>query len=160
MSSRLAERIFQRWALRRKQLGGVFRDVHIVFETDTKFSVDVDAGLVAGRHIGRKPGGVAADEVWPFVTIHAQAVTETVGKILVVRTVARVSNYFSCGRIDSTTFRSWSCRGQGGRLRAMHDVEHFVHLVPGFFLELSQDKSASYVGLISFHNAAVIDHYE
>ncbi len=68
-----------------KHLGTVGGDDPVVFEADAEFASDVDAGLVGEGHAGGERRGVAADEVGPFVAVHAaDAVTEAVGEVFVV----------------------------------------------------------------------------
>ena len=55
-----------------------FRDVHIIFKANAKFSSNVNIGLVAGGHIGLQFGRVAADQIGPLVHIHADAVAQAV----------------------------------------------------------------------------------
>jgi len=52
----------------------------VVFEAEPpEFAGDVDAGFVGEAHAGGERGGVAADEVGPFVAVHAIAVAEAGG---------------------------------------------------------------------------------
>src|SRR5438094_5556262 len=71
-----AERLFQARALRREQFGAVFGDVHIVFQAHAKFAAQIDPWLVAERHARLKLCLVAADQIRPFVDIHANAVAD------------------------------------------------------------------------------------
>ena len=46
-------------------------------------------------------GGVATHQVRPLVAVHAHAVTQAVGKVFVIRTVAGVGDYLASGRVDA-----------------------------------------------------------
>src|SRR5262249_11257138 len=89
------KRLLQIRALRRKQLSSVLGDVHVVFQSDTKFPADVDTRLVAETHIGRQRKSVAADKIGPLVAVHADSVSNTMSKAFVVGTIASVCDYLS-----------------------------------------------------------------
>jgi len=45
------ERVLQRWALRSEQFCSAFRDVHVVLQTDAKFSANVNARFITESHL-------------------------------------------------------------------------------------------------------------
>ena len=73
----LAEGVFERGAGLGEEDAAGFGEVPVVFEADAEgFGViglagQVDAGLVGEAHSGRDRLVVAADEVRPFVAVHA-----------------------------------------------------------------------------------------
>ena len=83
------ERVFETGTLRGEHFAAVFGDVPVVFEADAEFAGDVDAGFVGEAHAGGEGCGVAADEIGPLVAVHADAVADTMGEVLVVGTVSR-----------------------------------------------------------------------
>jgi len=87
--------MLKRRALRRKQLGAVFRYPHIVLEANTELITDVDPGLIAEGHTGLQFQGIAAHEIRPFVTVHSNTVANTVSEKVVVWPEARLLNYFA-----------------------------------------------------------------
>src|SRR5258708_9402340 len=89
------EGVFEAGALRGEHLAAVFCDVPVVFEADAELAGDVDAGFVGEAHAWGERGGVAADEVGPLVAVHADAVADAGGEVLVVGGGAR-------GRDDRT----------------------------------------------------------
>src|SRR5579863_6456477 len=99
----LSKRIFQGWALRCKQLGAGFCDVHIVFKADPELTTDVDSRLVAESHVRLQKGGIAPHQIRPLVPIHSHAMAHTMSKELVVRPIARAGNDFSCRCIHGLT---------------------------------------------------------
>src|SRR5579864_2846731 len=101
----------------------------VVFETDAELAGDVDAGFVGEAHPGDERGGVAANEIRPFVTVHADAVAEAVGEVLVVGAVAGGSDDVASSFVDGLTLDAWVGCGQCGGLGLMHDVEYFAGLV-------------------------------
>src|SRR5258708_545510 len=78
------KRILQRRALRREQLRSVFGDVHVVFQTHTELAANINAGLVAETHIRGQQLRVAPDKIRPLVAVHADAVAQTMGEVLVI----------------------------------------------------------------------------
>ncbi len=69
--------MFQRRTWGRQKFGSIFRDVEIVFETNAKFSRNVDARLITEDHaclqlrIGRPAEHVVLDQVGPLVALQA-----------------------------------------------------------------------------------------
>ena len=98
-------------------------------------------------------GGVAADEVGPLVAVHADAVAEAVGEVVVVGAVAGIGDDLAGGGVDRVAGHAGTRGGKRRRLRAMDDVEDILHLVGG----LAEDKGARDVGFIALDRAAVVD---
>ncbi len=73
-------------------------------------------------------------------------------EVFVIRAVTRVGDDLACGRIHSLCRNSGFGCGQCGRLRAMHDLKHLVHLLGG----LAHYEGAADVRLITFHRASPI----
>src|SRR6185312_2479649 len=84
----LAERVFQAGALWCKKFSAVFRDVHVVLKAHSEFTATVDAGFVAETHVGSKRQRVAAHQVRPLVSVHADAVAHAMSEVLVIGAVA------------------------------------------------------------------------
>jgi len=101
--SGFGEGIFERRALRSEHFAAVGGDNPVVFETDAELTGDVDARLVGEGHAGSEWRGVASDEIGPLVAVHADAVAEAVGEVLVVRTVACVGDDFAGCIVDGVT---------------------------------------------------------
>src|SRR6185436_4243419 len=78
-----SERMLQRLAGRGQKFGAGRGDVHVVFEPDPEFTLDVDAWLVAEDHAGlqRRVGGpakhVVLHQVRPLVHVHPHAMADT-----------------------------------------------------------------------------------
>jgi hypothetical protein len=100
--------------------------------------------------------GVAADQIGPLVAVHAHAVSEAMGEVLVIGAVACVGDDFARGGVDGAGFRAGLGGGQRGALGAMHNVEDLLHLVAGF----AEHKGARDVGRVAFHRAAAVDHHD
>ncbi len=139
--------------LRGEELRAVFGEEHVVFQADAEFAAQVDAGFVGKSHSGLEQGGVVADEVGPFVAIHADAVAEAVGEVGIVGAEASVVNDFAGGGIDRSAGKAGFGCGKCGGLGAMDDVKD-VLLPVGW---LAKGKAAADVGLIALDGAAVID---
>src|ERR1700682_6324914 len=98
-----SKRFFQRRALRRKKLSASSGDVHAVFQAYAEFAADVDSGFVAETHPGGNRRGIAADQVGPLVSVHANPVAYAMAKVFVVGAVAGVGNDFASGSVHSLT---------------------------------------------------------
>ena len=101
--------------------------MHVIFEPNAKFPSDVNSWFVTEGHVRLNFCGVSADQVWPFVAIHAHSVSDPVGKKFVVGTVARSYDHISRGSIDGPAFRA----GFGGSLmlgRLSHPAEFEAEL--------------------------------
>src|SRR5260370_15765481 len=153
-STLLPERLFQRCALWCKQFRTVFRDVHVVFETHAEFAPNINSRLVAEGHVGLEFGRVAAYQIRPLVTIHADAMAKPVCETFVVRTEASVGNDFAGCSIHVAARDAGARRREPRRLRLAHDVKYFLHLVAS----LAQHERARDIGLITLNRATVIDH--
>jgi hypothetical protein len=148
--------MFQARALRGEESGAVFRDVHVVFEPNPEgFRVvgEVDAGLVGEAHIRFEEPGVAAHEVVPLVHVHANAVADAVGEVLVVRAEAGGGDDVAGRGIDRLHFNAGARGGESGSLGLMHDIEGALLAVG----RLAVDEAAGHVGLIALDVAAVVD---
>src|SRR5689334_2975895 len=152
----LSERIFERRALRCKEFSAVFSNVHIVFQADPEFSADVNPGLIAERHIRCKRQSIAADQVRPLVSVHSDAVTEPMGEVFVIRTVAGVCDHLARGRVHRLSLYSGLCGRECRRLRTMHDLKVLLHLVA----RLAKDEGAADVRFVSFSGAATVDEQD
>ncbi len=97
--SYLAERFFQRRALRREQLCPVFRDMHVVLKPHSKLAPDVNSRLIAERHIRSQLRGISTHQVGPLVTIHPDPMAQPMSEVFVVRTISSVSDYFAGGGV-------------------------------------------------------------
>src|SRR5580698_4286852 len=87
VSSKPAEGVLERRALRREQFGSGFADPQIVFQAYPELAVNVDAGLVAQHHSSFQLGAlvpaehIVLNEVRPLVALHAQPVAEPMREI-------------------------------------------------------------------------------
>src|SRR5947209_243362 len=145
--------MLERWALRGEQLGAILGDMHVVFKPDTELATNVDAGLIAERHVGRKDGRVAAHEVRPLMAVHAHSVTDAVGEVLVIGTVASVSDDLPSGRVNLPTVDARPSRCESDALGFVNDVEYGFHFVGSF----SEDEGASDVGGIALDLATPVN---
>src|SRR5260370_21080276 len=153
-STLLPERLFQRCALWCKRFCPVFRDVHGVFESPAEFAPNINSGLVAEGHVGLEFGRVAAYQIRPLVTIHADAMAKPVCEKFVVRTEASVGNDFAGCSIHVAARDARTRRREPRRLRLAHDVTYFLHLVARF----AEHERARDIRLITLNRATVIDH--
>src|SRR5215468_3401821 len=92
--------IFYAPALRREQLRTVLCDVHIVFEPYAEFSADVDARLVAETHVGFQAESISTHQVGPFMAVHADAMAQAMGEVLVIWPIARVGDHLARGSVN------------------------------------------------------------
>lgn len=138
------------WSEHLSSTGG---DDPVVFETDAELAGDVDAGLVGKGHAGGEWCSVAADEVGPLVTVHADAVAEAVGEVLVIGAVVGVGDDFACGVVDRVAWNAGTGCGERGCLSLVHDIKDLLLLVGGF----TEDEGARHVGLIALDGAAIVD---
>ena len=129
----------------------------VVFEADAELADDVDAGFVGEGHAGFQRGVVAADEVGPFVAVHADAVAEAVGEVLVVGAVAGGGDDVAGGGVDGLALDTGARGGEGGGLGLVDDVEDFAGLVEFGRSGVAEDEGAGDVGLIAFDGTAVVD---
>ena len=139
-----------------EEFGSGFGDVHVVFEADAEgFGVigEVDAGLVGEGHVGGEELGVAADQVGPLVHVHADAVADAVGEVLVIGTEAGGGDDVAGGGIYGLHFDAWARCREGGGLGAVDDVEDAL-LTVGWD---AVDEGSGDVGLIAVDEAAVVD---
>ena len=81
-------------------------------------------------------------------------VSEAVGKVFEVGTVAGGGDDVACRGVDRFQRRAGLRGGERGVLRVAHDTEHLVHLLAGF----AEHERARDVGLVALHRAAVVDH--
>ena len=116
-------------ALRGEHFAAVFGDVPVVFEADAELAGDVDAGLVGEAHACGEWGGVAADEVGPFVAVHADAVADAVGEVFVVGAVAGGGDDVAGGGVDGLALHAGMGCGECGGLGLVDDVEDLAGLV-------------------------------
>ena len=101
---------------------------------------------------------VAADEVGPFVAVHADAVADAVGEVLVVGAEAGVGDDLAGGGVDGLAQDAGAGGGEGGGLGLVDDVEDAALLiVDRLFARLAIDEGAGDVGLVAFDGAAVVD---
>src|SRR5438046_3116914 len=124
-----SEGVFEARALWGEHFAAVFDDVPIVFEADAELAGDVDAGFVGETHAGGERGGVAADQVGPFVAVHADAVTYAVGEVFVVGAVAGRGDEIAGGGVDGLALDTGMSCGEGGRLGLVDDVEYLAGFV-------------------------------
>src|SRR6266478_3509094 len=134
------EGVFEAGTLRGEHLAAVFGDVPVVFEADAELAGDVDAGLVGEAHAWGEWGGVAADEVGPLVAVHADAVAEAVGEVLVVGAVAGGGDDVAGGGVDGLALDAWTGCGESGGLGLVDDVEDFAGLVEFGRSGVAEDK--------------------
>ncbi len=133
-----------------------FGDVHVVFEADAeglRVVGEVDAGLVGEGHVGLEGAGVAADEVVPLVHIHADAVADAVGEVLVVGAEAGGGDDVAGGGVDGLHLDAGASGGEGCGLGLVDDVEDSFLAVGGGAV----DEGAGDVGLVTLDEAAVVD---
>ena len=121
--------MFEAWALRGEHPAAVFGEVPIVFEADAELAGDVDAGFVGEAHAGGERCGIAANEVRPLVTVHADAVAEAVVEVFVVGAVAGGGDEVAGGGVDGLTLDAGMGGGEGGGLGLVDDVEDLALLV-------------------------------
>src|SRR5438128_1998963 len=109
--------------------------MHVVFEPYTELAANVDARLVAETHprLGAKRSlpseHVVLHQVWPFVTVHADAVSEAVGEVFETGTVTGLDDDVARRGVDRFERGAGLRRYQRGVLGVADDVEDFVHLV-------------------------------
>ena len=150
------EGVFEAGALGGEEFGSVFGDVHVVFEADAEgFGVvgEIDAGLVGEGHVGGQELGVAADKVGPLVHVHADAVADAVGEVLVVGAEAGGGDDAAGGGVDGLHFYAGTGGGEGCGLGAVDDVEDTLLAVGG----VAVDEGSGDVGLVAVDEAAVVD---
>src|SRR6185369_9016878 len=111
------------------------------------------AGLVAERHVLYEWKLIAADQVGPLVTVHADAVAKAVREVFVIRSVTCVGDDLARGVVDTATRLPGSRRFVGSFLRTMNDVEDLLLLVGG----LAHNEGATDVRAVAFDLAAAID---
>src|ERR1700750_2026918 len=151
------EGVFEGGALRGEHLAAVFGDVPVVFEADAELAGDVDAGFVGEAHAGGEGRGIAADEIRPFVSVHADSVADTMGEVFVVGTVAGGGDDVAGGSVDGLALDAGTGGGEGGRLGLMNDVEDFAGLVEFGRGGVAEDEGTRDVGLIAFDGTAIVD---
>src|SRR3954468_8932028 len=95
------ERLSQGWRLRRKQFRAVFGDMHIVFQAYSELAGDVDTRFIAKDHAGFELSFVSADQIRPFMTVHAHAVSHAMGEKRIVETVSSIADDFSGGSVHA-----------------------------------------------------------
>ena len=148
--------MFEAGALRGEHFAAIVGDVPVVFEADAELAGDVDAGLVGEAHAGGEGRGVAADEVGPFVAVHADAVADAVGEVFVVGAVACGGDDVACGGVDGLALDAGMGCGERGGLGLVDDVEDFACL-SSLGRGVAEDEGAGDVGLVAFDETAVVD---
>src|SRR5258708_1212708 len=126
---RSSKRISQRRALGREQFSTVFCNVHVVFQSNPELAWNVYSGLIAEHHVALQPSRVAADEVGPFVNVHAHAMADAMPEVFVIGTKASIGDDFSGGGIHALAGHSRSRSAEGSALRSMDQIENGFHLV-------------------------------
>ena len=149
--------MFETRALWGEHFAAVFGDVPVVFKADAELAGDVDAGFVRETHAGGERSGVAADEIRPFVAVHADAVTYAVGEVLVVGTVAGGGDDAAGGGVDGLALDTGMGGRDGGRLGLVDDVEYLTGFVEFWRGGVAEDEGAGDVGLIAFDSAAIVN---
>src|ERR1700679_730328 len=96
----------------------------VVFETNTELTRNINARLVGKTHTGSQRDRVATDEIRPLVHIHADAVAHPMGKIFVIRAIARGADHVTRCSVDGLTLNTRMSRGKRSSLRLMNNVEH------------------------------------
>jgi hypothetical protein len=155
--SGLGEGVFEGGALGGEHLAAGLGDVPVVFEADAELTGEVDAGFVGEAHTRGERGGVAPDEIGPLVAVHADAVTEAVGEVLVVGAESCGGDDVASGGVDGLALDSGACGGEGGGLGPVDDVEDLAGLVKFREGGVAEDEGAGDVGLVAFDGAAVVD---
>ena len=84
------------------------------------------------------------------MAVHADAVAETVGKVLVAGLVAGVDDDLACGGVDSLAGGAGAGGREGGGLGAVDGVKAAQHGVGG----LAVDEGAGDVGLVAFRQCS------
>src|SRR5258708_10262083 len=148
------KRLFQRRTLRRKELSALRSNVHAVFQAYAEFAADVATWFVAKTHRGRNRRGIAADQIGPFVSVHADSVANAMAEVFVVRAVTGVADDFARGCVHGLALGSGLRHRQRCGLRSMHNIEHFLHFVG----RLAQNYSAADVGFVVFDFATAVHH--
>jgi hypothetical protein len=122
----VGEGVFEAGTLGGEEFGAVGSDVHVVFEADAEGLGgvgEVDAGLVGEGHVGFDEAGVAADEVVPLVHVHADAVADAVGEVLVVGAEAGSGDDVAGGVVYGLHLDAGTGGSERGGLGSMDDVE-------------------------------------
>src|SRR5437879_4140363 len=127
--------------------------MHIILEPDAELPANVNPRFVAENHIRGESRAVSANQVRPFVAIHAHAVSDAVREIFIVRSIARFGNDLARSGIHAATGLFRVSGFQRRTLGAMNDVEYFFHVVSGF----AQNKGPADVGNITLHLASAVD---
>jgi len=145
--------IFQRIALRSEPPRAIRGNIHVIFEAHAEFAPQVDAGFVGRCHVRLQGLGVALHQVGPFMTVHANSVTDAVREVRIARTEARVVNNFARGGIHCLAGNPWFGCIERGRLSFVDRIEDTLHLVSRF----THDERAADVRLITFHDTAIVN---
>src|SRR5581483_5254166 len=155
------EWLFEGRAGRGEQLGAVGGYDHVVFQADTELATDVNAGFVAEGHAGRERQGVAAHQVGPLVAVHADAVAQAMGEVLVAGGEAGVADELARGRVHGFARRTRLRRLERRLLRALDDFKDAQHLVPQLAVPcFAEHEGARDVGLVAFHVATAVNHQD
>ena len=87
------------------------------------------------------------------MAVHAHSVTDAVGEVLVIGTVASVSDDLPSGRVNLPTVDARPSRCESDALGFVNDVEYGFHFVGSF----SEDEGASDVGGIALDLATPVN---
>ena len=131
----------------------VVGEVPVVFKANSELARYVYARFVGEGHGGFERLGVAADQVGPLVSVHADAVTDAVGEGLVVGAEAGVGDDFAGGSVDRLAGDARACCGEGYGLGLVDDLEYLPLLRSWFAV----DERSGDVGLVAFNAAPVVD---
>jgi hypothetical protein len=140
--SGFVEGVFKGRALWSEHFAAFFGEVPVVFESYAELAGKVDAGFVGEAHTGCQGRGVAADEVGPFVAVHADAVADAVGEVFVVGAVAGGSDEVACCGVDGLALYAGACGGEGGGLGFENDVEDLAGFVELGDCRVAEDEGA------------------
>src|SRR5712692_298661 len=152
-ASRQPERILERGTLFGEQLGPALGDVHVVFEPHPELAANIDAGLIAERHMRCQGQLVAANQVRPFVALHSHPVADTMREELVPRPITGANNHLARRPIDLLARHAGPRRPQRNALSLVNDLKDLLHLVRG----LAEDKRAGDIRSIALHRAAPVN---
>src|SRR5258708_36723294 len=124
--SGFAKWIFERWALRRKQFGAAFQNMHVVLQPHAELAGNVDAGFVAEGHVRRKRDAfsvveqrIGRGEIGPLVAIQSDTVAYAVCEVFEAGSITGRNDQLSRGCVHCIAMNPRPGRGPTCILRLL-----------------------------------------
>jgi hypothetical protein len=136
-----------------KEFSTIFGYDEAILDSGPEFPVDVYSRFIAEGHPGLQGKGIVLHQVWPFVSLQPDTVSQAVDEVFVPGTVTGVFDHFPC---DPVQFTCPDSREYGFMCRSLGIFNYFKDSLL-FIGRTPADDGAGYVGTVTFDRASPVN---